>query len=103
MSYTNEDAVEVSEILDAVSTKLPLMITNILKTVYSEEAGRDVGRAVGTLYQELVNSGIPKETALKMATDYMISFKDLLGSMDLGNSRNRSASGPRTEVSGDEA
>ena len=67
--------------------KLPQMITNILKTVYSEEAGRNVGRAVGTLYKELVASGIPTDMALKMATDYMISFKDLMGQMDFGNRR----------------
>jgi tetrahydromethanopterin S-methyltransferase subunit G len=80
MAYTNPDAIEVSEMLDAVSTRLPEMITNLLKTVYSEEAGRNVGRAVGTLYQELVEAGIPKDLAVKMASDYMISFKDVLGS-----------------------
>jgi tetrahydromethanopterin S-methyltransferase subunit G len=87
MPYMSEDAQEVGEILDAVTTKLPQMITNILKTVYSEEAGRNVGRAVGTLYKELVASGIPTDMALKMATDYMISFKDLMGQMDFGNRR----------------
>jgi hypothetical protein len=89
--------------LDAVGTKIPVMITNILKTVYSEEAGRNVGRAVGTLYQELMNSGIPKETALKMATDYMISFKDLLGSLDLGKDRTRSPGAPTPGTTEDEA
>lgn len=81
MAYENPDAQELSEILDAVSTKVPDMITNILKTVYSAEAGRNVGQAVGSLFRELVDAGIPHEMAVKMASDYMISFKDLLGTV----------------------
>ena len=84
MPYTNPDAIELSEVLDAVSVKLSELITNVLKSVYSEEAGHNVGRAVGTLYRELVDAGIPAETAVKMASDYMISFKDLVGSVGLG-------------------
>lgn len=82
MKYENPEAQEVSEILDAVSSKVPEMITNILKTVYSAEAGRNVGQAVGNLFRELVDAGIPHEMAVKMASDYMISFKDLLGTVN---------------------
>ena len=97
MAYTNTDAIEVSEMLDAVSTKVPELITKLLKTVYSEEAGRNVGRAVGVLYRELVDAGIPQDVALKMATDYMISFKDLLGSMTNGKVTSFSTSGHVSE------
>jgi len=82
MPYQNSNAQQVSELLDAVSSKVPDIISNILKTVYSAEAGRHVGQAVGGLYQELLEAGIPQEMALKMAGDYMISFKDLLGALN---------------------
>jgi hypothetical protein len=82
MAYHSNDAKDLSEILDVVSTKMPDMLTNLLKTVYSVEAGRNVGQAVGSLFKELVDAGIPREMALKMASDYMISFKDLLGTIN---------------------
>ena len=79
MEYTNPDAIEVNELLDVVATKIPDMITKILRSVYSEDAGRSMGRAVGGLYTELLAAGIPKDVAVKMASDYMISLKDLMG------------------------
>lgn len=82
MSYDGPEAREVAEILDVVSTKVPEMLSNILKTVYSEEAGRNVGQAVAGLYRELIAAGIPQDTAQKMASDYMISFKDILGAVN---------------------
>jgi hypothetical protein len=93
MAYQNSDAQEVSELLDAVSSKAPDLIRNLLKTVYSAEAGRHVGEAVGGLYQELLAAGIPAEMALKMAGDYMISFKDLLGVLKSSGGFSSSTSG----------
>jgi hypothetical protein len=100
MAYENPDAQELSEILDAVSNKVPDMITNILKTVYSAEAGRNVGQAVGNLFRELMDAGIPYEMAVKMASDYMISFKDLLGTVT--PAMNKSMSAKVTDSSEDE-
>jgi tetrahydromethanopterin S-methyltransferase subunit G len=80
--YENADARELQEILDAVSEGLPRMVTNLVQTIYSEEAGRNVGRAVGSLYRELINAGLPREMAVKMASDYMISLKDVMGLMN---------------------
>lgn len=82
MSYDGPEAREVSEILDVVATKVPEMLTNILKTVYSEEAGRNVGQAVAGLYRELIAAGIQQDIAQKMASDYMISFKDIVGAVN---------------------
>jgi hypothetical protein len=81
MTYTDPEAIQVSEILDVVSTRVPEMITNLLRTVYSEDAGRNVGKAVAALYRELVDAGLPRDVAVKMASGYMISFKDLVGSV----------------------
>lgn len=72
---------EISELLDEVSGKLPKLINGLMDTMFSAEAGKKMGQAVGNLYKELVESGIPQEDALKMAKDYMLSLKDIAGSI----------------------
>jgi hypothetical protein len=52
-----------------------------MDTLYSAEAGKKMGQAVGSLYKELVDSGIPQEEALQMAKDYMLSLKDITGNI----------------------
>lgn len=70
---------EISELLDTVSSKVPKLITSLVDTMYSVESAKKVGQAVGSFYKELVESGIPKEEALKMARDYILSMKDISG------------------------
>lgn len=68
---------EIAELLDEVSVKLPKLINGLVGSLYSADAGKNIGQAVGALYKELVEQGIPKEDALKMARDYMESLKDV--------------------------
>jgi hypothetical protein len=78
---------EIGELLDSVSTKVPLLITNLLDTIYSPEAGKKMGQAVGSLYKELVDSGIPAEDALAMAKEYMISMKSMLSAVNVNQNQ----------------
>lgn len=71
---------EIGELLDEVSGKLPKMISGLMDTMYSAEAGKKMGQAVGGFYKELIDSGIPSEDALKMSKDYMLSIKELVNS-----------------------
>ncbi|MHB1154459.1 MAG: hypothetical protein ACYCWE_03140 [Eubacteriales bacterium] len=70
---------EIGELLEEVSTKVPKLIQGIISSLYSAEAGKNMGQAVGNLYKELIEAGIPQEDALKMAKDYMLSLKDVSG------------------------
>ncbi len=72
-----ESAKEIGEILDAVSDKVPKLISGIVSSLYSAEAGKNMGQAVGGLYKELLASGLPEDVALEMAKNYMISLKDI--------------------------
>ena len=72
---------EIGALLDEVSGKVPKLITGLLDTIFSAEAGQKMGKSVGNLYKELVDSGIPQEEAIKMAKDYMLSMKDMVGTM----------------------
>ena len=71
---SKEEAEEVKEILSVVSTEIPALIKNIIASVFSEEAGRSMGKAAAAFYKELKDSGIPNDMALKMTEDYMKTF-----------------------------
>lgn len=68
---------EIGELLEIVSSKVPKLLSELLGTLYSEQAGASIGKAVGTFYTELVNAGIPAEEALKMTKDYMNYVKSI--------------------------
>jgi hypothetical protein len=68
------EAEEVKEILGVVSTEIPALIKNIMASVFSEETGRNMGKAAAAFYKELKDSGMPDDVALKMTEDYMKTF-----------------------------
>jgi hypothetical protein len=72
-----EGAEEVRQILSAVSTEVPALIKSIIGAVFSEEAGRNMGRAAAAFYKELKDSGIPDDVAVKMTEDYIGVFTSL--------------------------
>lgn len=72
---------EISELLDEVSGKMPKLLTGVIDTLYSAESGKKMGQAVGNLYKELIDSGIPKEDALNMARDYLTSLQSVTGNL----------------------
>jgi hypothetical protein len=72
-----EEAEEVRQILSAVSTEIPALIKSIIGAVFSEEAGRNMGRAAAAFYKELKDSGIPDNVAVKMTEDYIGVFTSL--------------------------
>ncbi|UCE95422.1 MAG: hypothetical protein JSV51_06745 [Candidatus Bathyarchaeota archaeon] len=85
---SKDEAEEVKEILSVVSTEIPTLIKNIIASVFSEEAGRNMGKAAGAFYKELKESGMPADAALRMTEDYMETFTgfgDLLKSVGKGN------------------
>jgi hypothetical protein len=74
---SSEDAEEVKEILSAVSTEVPALIKSIIGAVFSEEAGRNMGKAAASFYKELKDSGMPDNVAVKMTEDYISVFTSL--------------------------
>lgn len=74
------EASEVKEILSAVSTQVPALIKSLLSSVFSEEAGKSMGKAAAAYYKELKEGGMPEDVAVKMTQEYMKTFTSL-GSM----------------------
>lgn len=77
MNIPNIPVEEVNQLLDNISDKVPKMINSLMGTLYSAEAGKNMGQAVGNFYKELIESGIPKEDAMQMAKDYMLNIKEV--------------------------
>ncbi|MCW4018793.1 MAG: hypothetical protein NWF00_08990 [Candidatus Bathyarchaeota archaeon] len=71
------DAENLKEILSVVSTEIPSMIKSVLSSVFSEEAGRNMGKAAAAYYSELKNGGLPDAVAVKLTEEYMRTFTSL--------------------------
>jgi hypothetical protein len=67
----------IKEILGVVSAEVPSLIKNILGSVFSEEAGRSMGKAAAAYYKELKEGGLPEQVAVKLTEDYMRTFTSL--------------------------
>ena len=72
-----EDAEEIREILGVVSKEIPALIKGIVGSIFSEEAGKDMGRAAAAFYRELREGGMPEETAVRMTENYIGVFTSL--------------------------
>ena len=72
-----EDVEELREVLSVVSQQVPGLIKGIIASVFSEQAGADMGKAVGAFYKGLKDAGIPEETAVKMTENYISTFTSL--------------------------
>jgi hypothetical protein len=68
---------EIKEVLSVVSTEVPGLIKSILSSVFSEEAGKNMGKAAAAYYKELKDGGLPEQVAVKMTEDYMKTFTSL--------------------------
>ena len=71
------DPENMKELLSVVSTEVPAMIKSIVNTVFSEEAGRNMGKAAAAYYKELKAGGLPEEVALKLTQEYMQTFTNI--------------------------
>ena len=86
---------ELKEVLGVVSSEIPSMIKSILASVFSEEAGKNMGKAAAAYYKELKNGGLPEEVAVKMTEDYMKTFTSL---GDMLRSSGRGSHDERDEI-----
>jgi hypothetical protein len=91
------EAENVKEILGVVSSEVPALVKSLLASVFSEEAGKSMGKAAAAYYKELKNGGIPEQVAVKMTEDYMRTFTSL-GDMLRGAGRSGEKYGSGEEI-----
>ena len=68
---------ELEGVLNTVSEQIPALIRGIIGSIFSAEAGRNMGAAAANFYKELKAGGIPDDVAIKMTQDYIKMFTDL--------------------------
>lgn len=62
---------EITALLDAVNTRLPSLIKNLLDSLYSPEAATKMGKAVADFRKALLDGGIPEAEAMEMTKQYL--------------------------------
>lgn len=72
-----EDVEELRGIFGVLPSQVPALIRGIIASVFSEEAGREMGKAAGAFYKGLIEAGIPHDAAIKMTEDYISVFTNL--------------------------
>jgi len=87
----------IKEILGVVSSEVPALIKSVLSSVFSEEAGRNMGKAAAAYYKELKEGGLPEQIAVKMTEEYMRTFTSL-GDMLRSAGRGRWGHDERDEI-----
>jgi septation ring formation regulator EzrA len=85
-NQSKEDIQNVTEMLDMVSEKIPALLRGIKETFFSEEAGRETGKAVGAFYQELIKAGFSHDDATSMAMTYMNSVRNTMQGLKIEKS-----------------
>ena len=64
-------------VLDALGEKIPKIIKGLMDSLYSKEAGTNIGQSVGAFYKELLAAGIPQETANELVKEFSFSMKNM--------------------------
>jgi hypothetical protein len=67
---------EIAGVFDVVAERLPKLIASLKDCLFSEEAGREIGRAVGAFYKEILASGIDAEMASDLTKAYMSTLQN---------------------------
>jgi len=68
-------------LLDTVTEKIPALLRSIRQSIYSEEAGSELGRAAGAFYKELRDSGIAEAEAMEMTRSYLRTMQDAVAGL----------------------
>lgn len=68
---------EIGEMFDVVAEKLPGLLKEIQKILFSQEGADTMSKAVGTFYKNLLEAGMEKEDALYLTQEYMSTLKAL--------------------------
>lgn len=77
VSHGTHESDELAAVLGVISGTVPALVKGLIASVFSEEAGRNMGRGAAAYYSELKAGGIPDAEALKMTKDYVGMFAGL--------------------------
>ena len=87
------DIEEFQKVMKTLSEQIPSLIRGIISSIFSAEAGKNIGAAAANFYKELKAGGIPDEVAIKMTQDYVRTFTNLGTLLSEAMSRKGGSSG----------
>ena len=73
---------DIAEILDAVSSRIPLLIKGVMDAFFSPEAASNIAKSVVEFRKTLIEGGIPEEESMQMTREYMRTLTDWKGMMN---------------------
>jgi len=84
MSENNRmpDPDKIKEILDVVSEKVPGLLKDLSKLLYSPDSAKQYAEAAAIFYKELLKAGMTNEQAFELTSQYLSTLN--LGKM-MGN------------------
>lgn len=69
---------ELMSVFDVMTERLPKLISSLKETLFSEEAGRAIGKGVAAFYKELLASGMPVEDVTSLTRAYMSTLENVV-------------------------
>lgn len=66
---------EIAGIFDVMTERLPKLMAAVKDSLFSERAGREIGRAVGAFYQELLAANISESEAAALTRSYLATLE----------------------------
>jgi hypothetical protein len=91
-SWEPEGPEDIAEILDTVSTRIPMLIRNVMDSFFSPEAAGNIAKSVAEFRKTLIEGGIPEEEAMRMTREYLqtlTNWKGMMGEHDWGHHKRR--------------
>ncbi len=79
MGDDKQDAKEVKEILEVVSTEIPKLLESISNVIYKAENAEVMGKSIAAFYKQMKEAGMDDKQAFELTRQYMKSFS--LGGM----------------------
>jgi len=74
----------VSDFIRDLTEVIPNLVKGVISGLFSEQAGADIGKAVGGFYKSLIEAGVPQDKALAMTHEYLgtlTKWSDILKSL----------------------
>ncbi len=78
------DPEDIRKVLVSVRKEIPGMIRDVVEVLYSEKSAKSMGKAVGTYYKTLTQSGIPRDLALEMTKGYVLNINEMFKKQNWG-------------------
>jgi hypothetical protein len=80
-NWEPEGPEDIAEILDTVTSRVPMLIKGVMESFFSPEAAQNMGKSVAEFRKTLIEGGIPEDEAMQMTREYLRTLTNWQGMM----------------------